>query len=148
MVPKATWGRARKTELLAGIPLFTSCNDRELGQVAALTVPAEFPAGAVLTRQGQAGGIAFVIASGRAEVVRGGRRLARLGPGDVVGELSLIDGEPRSATVKAVDDLEVLEISAKDLERLLRKAPSVRRKLLEALSERLRDADRLPTSGL
>ena len=147
-MPKGTWGRARKTELLAGIPLFTTCNDRELGQVAALTVPAEFPAGTVLTRQGQAGGIAFVIASGQAEVVRGSRRLAKLGPGDVVGELSLIDGEPRSATVKALSDLEVLEVSAKDLERLLRKAPAVRRKLLEALSLRLREADRLPTSGL
>ena len=143
-----TWGRARKAELLAGMPLFSTCNQRELGQVATLTVPAEFPAGAVLTRQGQTGGLAFVIASGTAEVVRGSKRLARLGPGDVVGELSLLDGEPRSATVKALTDLEVLEISAEDLRRLLRKAPSVTRKLLEALSERLREADRLPTSGL
>lgn len=145
---KGTWGRAQKTELLARIPLFSTCNQRELGQVATLTVPAEVPAGAVLTRQGQTGGLAYVIASGTAEVARGGKRLARLGPGDVVGELSLLDGEPRSATVKALTDLEVLEISADDLRRLLRKAPSVTRKLLEALSERLRQADRLPTAGL
>lgn len=143
-----TWGRAQKTELLARMPLFSTCNQRELGQVATLTVPAEVQAGAVLTRQGQTGGLAYVIASGTAEVVRGGKRLARLGPGDVVGELSLLDGEPRSATVKALTDLEVLEISADDLRRLLRKAPSVTRKLLEALAERLRQADRLPTAGL
>jgi CRP-like cAMP-binding protein len=147
-VPIGTWGRAQKTELLARIPLFSTCNQRELAQVAQLTVPAEFPAGTILTRQGQTGGLAFVIASGQAEVVRGGRRLAKLGPGDVVGELSLLDGEPRSATVTAKTDMEVLEISADDLRRLLRKAPSVTRKLLEALSERLREADRLPTAGI
>jgi CRP/FNR family transcriptional regulator, cyclic AMP receptor protein len=138
----APWGRARKIELLAQMPLFSTCTQRELGQVATLTVPAEVQAGTVLTRQGASGGLAYVIAEGRAEVVRANRRLATLGPGDVVGELSLIDGEPRSATVKALTDLEVLEISAQDLNRLLRRAPSVRRKLLEALSERVRQADR------
>src|SRR5579862_651146 len=134
--------------LLAKMELFSTTSQRQLGQVANLTVPAQFPAGSVLTRQGQAGGLAFVIASGKAEVLRGGRRMARLGPGDVVGEMSLIDGQPRSATVKAVTDMEVLEISSQDLRRLLRKAPSVMRKLLEALSIRLREADRLPTAGL
>ena len=144
----AAWSRTRKIELLANMELFSSCSQRELGQVATVTVPAEFSAGSVLTRQGQTGGLAFVIASGKAEVVRGGKRLATLGPGDVVGELSLLDGKPRSATVKALTDIEVLEISADDLRRLLRKAPSVVRKLLEALAERLRAADRLPTAGL
>ena len=146
-MPIGTWDRARRTELLSHMPLFSACNQRELAQVVALTVPAEFPAGSVLTRQGATGGLAFVIATGSAEVVRGGRRLARLGPGDVVGELSLIDGEPRSATVRALTDMQVLEISAGDLRKLLRKAPAVVRKLLEALSERLRAADRLSASG-
>lgn len=147
-MPIPSWDRSRKMELLANMELFSTTSQRELGQVATLTVPAQFPAGSVLTRQGQDGGLAFVIASGQADVVRGGRRLARLGPGDVVGELALIDGQPRSATVTAVTDMEVLEISSQDLRRLLRKAPSVMRKLLEALSERLRQADRLPTAGL
>lgn len=144
----AAWSRTRKMELLGNMELFSTCNRRELGQVATVTVPADFAAGSVLTRQGQSGGLAFVIATGKAEVVRGGKRLATLGPGDVVGELSLIDGEPRSATVKALSDIEVLEINGEDLRRLLRKAPSVVRKLLEALAERLRAADTLPTAGL
>lgn len=144
----APWGRAQKMELLVAIPLFSTLSQRELGLLASLTVPGELAAGAVLTRQGQKGGLAYVIARGEAEVIRGSRRLATLGPGDVVGELSLIDGEPRSATVRAVTDLEVLEISDGDLNRLLRKAPGVRRKLLEALSERLRQADRLSPAGL
>jgi CRP-like cAMP-binding protein len=147
-VPLAPFGRARKIELLAHMSLFSTATQRELGQVAALTVPADLRAGTVLTRQGTSGALAYVIAEGRAEVVRGGRRLAVLGPGDVVGELSLLDGEPRSATVKALTDMEVLQISAQDLNRLLRKAPAVRRKLLEALSERVRAADRLPTARL
>ena len=109
--------------------------------MAALTVAAELKNGAVLTRQGATGGLAYVIAKGRAEVSRNGKMLAMLGPGDVVGELSLIDGGPRSATVRARTDLAVLEIDGRDLNRLLKKAPSVVRKLLEALAGRLRDTD-------
>jgi CRP/FNR family transcriptional regulator, cyclic AMP receptor protein len=142
------WGKARKSELLAQMPLFSTCSRRELAQVTALTVPDTLAAGTVLTRQGATGGIAYILASGQAEVLRAGRRLALLGPGDVVGELSLIDGEPRSATVTAVTDLEVLQIDARDLTRLLRRAPAVNRKLLEALAQRLRQADALPVAGL
>jgi CRP/FNR family transcriptional regulator/CRP/FNR family cyclic AMP-dependent transcriptional regulator len=142
----ATWSRARKIDLLGQMDLFSACNKRQLGQVATLTVPAELAAGTILTRQGASGGLAYVIAWGRAEVLRSGKRLATLGPGDVVGELSLIDGEPRSATVKALTDLQVLEIDGRDLRKLMRKAPSVVRKLMESLAGRLRDVDRLSSS--
>ncbi|HXX88628.1 MAG TPA: cyclic nucleotide-binding domain-containing protein [Acidimicrobiales bacterium] len=147
MASLGSLGRARKIELLRRIPLFSTCTQRELAEVATLTVEATFRKDAVLTREGQSGGIAFVIASGTAEVVRGGKRLARLGEGDVVGELSLIDGQPRSATVRATSDLEVLEIAAVDLRRLLKRAPSVVRKLLEAMSLRLRETDALVTAS-
>lgn len=139
--------RTRRIELLGRMPLFSACSQRQLAQVAALTVPAELKKGTVMTREGAAGGLAFVIASGSAEVTRGGRRIAVLGPGDVVGELSLIDGEPRSATVTATSDLEVLELDRKDLLKLMRKAPPVVRKLLQSMSQRLRDVDALPTSA-
>lgn len=143
----STWNRTRKVELLGQMPLFSACSQRQLGMVAALTIPAELPAGMVLTRQGASGGLAYVIAWGRAEVLRSGKRLATLGPGDVVGELSLLDGEPRSATVKAMTDLQVLELDGRDLQRLMKKAPSVVRKLMEAMAGRLRDMDKL-TAGL
>ena len=128
------------------MPLFAACNKKQLGQVAAVTVPAEFKKGTVMTRQGAAGGLAFIIVSGRAEVVRDGKRLALLGPGDVVGELSLIDGQPRSATVTATSDLEVLELDRADLLKLVTKAPPFMRKLLESLAGRLRDVDLLPAA--
>jgi CRP/FNR family transcriptional regulator, cyclic AMP receptor protein len=144
----AQWSKAQKVALLAQMPLFSLCSKRQLAALAADTVADELAAGTVLTREGAAGGLAYILASGQAEVVRGKRRLAVLGPGDVVGELSLIDGKPRSATVRALTDLEVLEIDARDLRRMLRQAPAVTRKLLEALSERLRHADSLITARL
>jgi CRP/FNR family transcriptional regulator, cyclic AMP receptor protein len=140
------WGRDRKIELVSGIPLFSNCSKREIAQVAALSVPAELKKGTVMTRQGADGGLAFVIATGRAEVIRNGKRLARLGPGDVVGELSLIDGQPRSATVTALTDMEVLEVDGHDLRKLLRKAPPVVHKLLESMSHRLREVNALSPS--
>jgi CRP/FNR family transcriptional regulator, cyclic AMP receptor protein len=138
-------GRARKIELLGQMPLFAACSKRQLGQVAALTVLAGLKKGTVMTRQGAVGGLAFIIVTGSAEVVRHGKRLALLGAGDVVGELSLIDGEPRSATVTATSDLDVLELDRADLLKLMTKAPPVTRKLLESLARRLHDADLLPT---
>ena len=138
-------GRARRVELLAQLPLFAACNKKQLGQIAALTVPFQLKKGTVMTRQGAAGGLAFIIVTGRAEVVRDGKRLAQLGPGDVVGELSLIDGKPRSATVTATSDLEVLELDRAELLKLVTKFPPVMRKVLESLARRLRDADLLST---
>lgn len=142
-----TWGRTRKMEILQHMDLFSTCSKHELGQVAALTVQSHLDEGAVLTRQGQAGGLAYVIESGTAEVVQDGTVIATLGPGAVVGELSLIDGQPRSATVRATAPLEVLEISGKDLGKLLGGGPNFRRKLLQALAERVRAVDAVPSSS-
>jgi CRP/FNR family cyclic AMP-dependent transcriptional regulator len=123
------------------MPLFSTCSQRQLAQVAALTVQADLPKGTVMTRQGATGGLAYLIATGQADVIRDGKRIARLGPGDVVGELSLIDGGQRSATVTATTDLEVLELDRAELFTLMKKAPPVVHKLLEALAQRVRDVD-------
>lgn len=139
---------AHTSELLAGMALFSTCSKRELAQIAALCVPDTLPAGSVLTREGAAGGIAYIVVSGQAEVLRSGRRLAVLGPGDVVGELSLIDQQPRSATVRAVSDVEILQLDALDFNRMLQKVPEVGRKLLSALASRLRQTEALPVGGL
>lgn len=140
------WGQVRKIEVLSKMELFSTCSKRELAQVAARTVPAHLDEGAVLTRQGQAGGLAYVIESGTAEVVQDDVRIASLSAGDVVGELSLIDGRPRSATVRATSPMEVLEVSGEDLTKLLETGPNFRRKLLQALAQRVRVADAVPTS--
>lgn len=136
------WAKTRKVDALRNVRLLAACTRRELHEVAALSVPASLPAGTVLTREGQAGGLAYVLESGSCDVLRGGRKVADLGPGDVIGELSLIDGGPRTATVQAATDVEVLEITSRDLQRLLRDAPRLRRSLLQALAARVREVDR------
>jgi CRP-like cAMP-binding protein len=140
------WGQARKIEILGRIELFADCSKHQLAQVAAVTVQSHLDEGAVLTRQGRSGGLAYVVEQGAADVVRHGAVVATLGPGSVIGELSLLDGKPRSATVKATSPMDVLEVSSEDLAKLLAKMPSFRRKLLETLSRRVRQMDALPTA--
>ena len=135
------YGKSQKVDVLATLPLFEACTRREMDQIADISLEARKPAAAVLTREGQAGGIAFVILAGTAEVRRGEHFLGTLGPGDMVGELSLIDGRPRSATVTAVSDLHVLEINSDDFGALLDKAPHFTRNLLRSLSLRIRHMD-------
>jgi len=145
-VASLRWAKARKVEALRGVRLFAGCSRRELGQVADVGVASSVPAGTVLTREGHAGGLAYVIVTGSCEVLRNGRRVARLWAGDVVGELSLLDGGPRTATVRTVSDAELLEIAHRDLQALLRKAPDLRRSVLQALAERIREVDSRATT--
>jgi CRP-like cAMP-binding protein len=83
----------------------------------------------------------FVILDGQAEVEKDGTVLGRLGPGDVIGELSLIDGRPRSANVRAVTDLKVLELAQDDFKSLVDTSPQFVQSLLRALSLRIREMD-------
>jgi CRP-like cAMP-binding protein len=130
-----------KIRLLTRLPLFETCSQRDLAQVAAISVEAQRPAGTILTREGQNGGLLFVIIDGEAEVIRNGKRISRLGPGDVVGELSLIDGRVRSANVRAVTDVDLLEITGDDFQDLVRRSPKFVHNLLRALSQRIREMD-------
>lgn len=138
-----------KVERLAGLPLFESCTRKELGDIASIMVETERPAGAYLTRQGQDGGLMFVIVDGSADVVTGSdgsareRVIRRLGPGDPFGELSLIDGHARSASVRAATDVRLLEIAADDFYKLVGRSPKFVRNLLRALSLRVREMESL-----
>jgi CRP-like cAMP-binding protein len=133
--------KQEKVEILSHLSLFESCSQRELGQIATISVEAHRPAGTLLTREGQTGGLLFVIIDGKAEVSGSGKRLGELGPGDVVGELSLIDGQVRSASVRATTDVHVLEIASDEFRKLVDKHPKVVRNLLRAMSQRIRNMD-------
>lgn len=151
--------REERVELLSRLPLFEDCSERDLGEIAAIMVEATRPAGSYLTRQGRDGGLMFVLLEGEAEVVAGDGALhpdaeqsdgagaahviGRLRPGDVVGELSLIDGKARSASVRAVSEVTVLEIVSDDFRGLVERSPSFVLSLLKALSLRVRDMDLL-----
>jgi CRP-like cAMP-binding protein len=133
--------KREKVEILSRLALFESCTQRELGQIATISVDAHRPAGTILTREGQAGALLFVIVDGKAKITRDGKRLTELGPGDVVGELSLIDGRVRSATVQATTDVYVLQIASDEFRRLMDRNPRLVRNLLRALSVRIRGMD-------
>jgi len=102
--------------------------------------------GEAIMHERQVPGSIIVVRSGHVKLTRGGRHgrealLAIVGPGELVGELSAIDGEPRSATATALEDVEALEVAAPAFSALLDRRPDLARHLLEVLSRRLRDGD-------
>ena len=98
-------------------------------------------AGHVLVEEGKPGHEFFLILDGTASVLRNGRKIATLGRGQYFGELSLLDRGPRSATVKAASDLDVLVLGQREFGGVLDSVPALSRKLLAAMASRLREAD-------
>ncbi len=127
---------------LSNVALFSQCSKRELRLVAKLAKTKTVRESTSLTLEGEAGDTMFVILSGHATVHKGGRKLAELGTGDVVGELAILCKAPRNATVTTTTETQVATISRRDAHRLIADAPGFSRKLLEALAYRVRDLDR------
>ena len=127
---------------LANVPLFSQCSKRELRLVAKLAKTRTVRESTSLTLEGEEGDTMFVMLSGRATVHKGGRKIAELGMGDVVGELAALSRGPRNATVTAGNEVEIASIGRKDILRLVEDAPGFSRKLLESLADRVRDLDR------
>jgi CRP-like cAMP-binding protein len=130
--------RDAKVQALAGVPALAHCHHRELEVLAAAADECTLPPGHVLMWEGDPGGEAFLVLEGEAEVAAGGAVIAVVGPGQVLGEMALIDGRPRTATVVARTPLRVLVIGRRNTAALLDQ-PGVARGLLEILSARLRD---------
>lgn len=139
------FGRSYKMDLLRNVPLFRSLNQRQLNAVVKYTDAHRARQGAVLTRKGQHGLEAFVIVDGKARVEVGGKKIAELGPGDFIGELSLIDGKPRTATVVAQTPMTLMVVRRRDFKFLRDNVPGLQEKLLLTLCERLRQADQALT---
>ena len=129
-------------DALADVPLFSGLSRRHLRHIAELTEEQRFDEGSTLAEEGKEGDTFYVILEGEARVVRGGRRIARLLPGDFFGEIALIDGGPRTASVIAETPLQALTIGRKRFRKVLEEDPSVVVKMLEELARRLRNAQR------
>jgi CRP-like cAMP-binding protein len=128
-----------KIELLKRVPLFERCSQRELGQIAMLADELDLPGARDLTREG-AGGFEFIIlVEGEADVVRGVRVVNELGPGDFVGEIALVSGKPRTATVRTRGPARVLVITASGFRTLMHDVPSIKDKVLAAVTARIPD---------
>lgn len=138
---------ARKdAEVLAGVPLFSGLSKRHLRRIANLTEEAVFPAGATIATEGEPGDTFYVITEGRARVRHGDRTVARLGVDDFFGEVSLIDGGPRTASVEAQEDVRALSLHRAEFRRMLEQEPAVVVRILSELAMRLRQAER-PLAG-
>jgi CRP/FNR family cyclic AMP-dependent transcriptional regulator len=131
-----------RRDLLKTVPLFVGLSRRYLDRIVRETETVRVDEGKALARQGLPGKEFFLIVEGEARVEREGKVIARLGPGDFFGEMSLIDNKPRSASVTAQTPVELLVLDARSFRGLLDTVPGLQRKLLVALSERLRAADR------
>jgi len=144
-VPMFRCCRSDKVELLRKIPLFSRLSQRQLNAVARHIDEVQIRKGAVLAKQGTQGLEAVIIVDGRARVEGDGKAIAELTAGDVVGEMSVIDGKPRSATVIAETPMNLLVLHRRDFMSLLETVPGLQRKLLVTLCERVRQADQALT---
>jgi CRP-like cAMP-binding protein len=135
--------RDAKLKLLGGVALFSACSKADLGRIAALVEEIEVPEGKVLTRQGEPGRECFIVCNGRARAkIRGRKRGITLGPGSFFGEMSLLDGGPRSATVTAESDMYLLVLDSRSFSSLVEDIPTVGRKVMRVMAERLRASER------
>lgn len=134
--------RTKHLEHLGEISLFSALSKRDLQRIAKASNEVTREAGSVLVDQGDAGREAFVVIEGTATVKRNGRKVGTLGPGDAVGELSLLDHGPRTATVTTDTDVTLLVLSAREFSGVLEDIPSLAHKLLGELAGRVRELDR------
>ena len=130
--------RDPKLALLRHLPLFADCTPAELREVAAIADEIWLPAGRKLTREGAQGQEFVVLVTGTADVHKRGEKVATLGPGDFVGEIALLTGRPRSATVVATSAVVVLVIARHRFLTLIDHLPGLRARLDEVVP--LRDA--------
>jgi CRP/FNR family transcriptional regulator, cyclic AMP receptor protein len=128
----------RRTELLGGCPLFGGVSPDDLAAIGQRAIEVDFPTDHVIARQGEIGTGLFVVIEGAVRVVRDGEELARMGPGDFFGEMSVIDGLPRVAQVITTEPTRCLALASWEFERLVLDNPTIGLAILRGLSARLR----------
>jgi CRP/FNR family transcriptional regulator, cyclic AMP receptor protein len=129
------------TDILAEVPLFSNLDRRHLELVAGSLEDRKVEAGAMLARQGSSESEFMVILDGSARVERDGHVLAHLRGGDFCGEMSLIDGEPRSATIVTESPCVLLVMDGHAFRKLLDSVPGLETSILLTMCRRLRAAD-------
>lgn len=130
----------KKIERLRGIPLFSRASGQQLGRVASIADEVAVRPGTVIIREGERGQDFFVVESGSAKVTHGSenKELAELGPGDFFGEMSLLDGGQRNATITAATDMELVVVRKPAFDSLQEEVPGLSAALLSALGNRIR----------
>jgi CRP-like cAMP-binding protein len=129
-------------DALASVPLFSGLSRRHLRQISGVAEEEQFEKGTTLAEQGKPGETFYVILEGEAKVVRGGRVINHLLPGDFFGEIALIDSGPRTASVVAETPVTTITLSRKRFVKMLEQEPTIVIKMLEELARRLRNYER------
>jgi CRP-like cAMP-binding protein len=127
-----------KAAALALVPLFAGISDESMSALAEATGEQDFASGQFIVRQGQVGTGLYVVVTGSVKVLRGSDEIATLGPGEFFGELSVIDQEPRNASVQAAEPTLVLALASWELLRLLEKDTALALNLIRGLVARIR----------
>jgi CRP-like cAMP-binding protein len=133
--------RSSYLDSLAQIRLFSSVSKRDLQKIAKASDEIDVPSGKVLVEQGSRGREAFVVIEGSATVRRNGRKVATFGPGDHFGELALLDGGPRTATIVADTPMRVLVIGQREFSGVIDEVPGLAHKVLANLAATIRELD-------
>lgn len=134
-------------DTLARVDLFSTLNKKELQELTKSCQERSYPAGTTILSQGDTGVGLYVLKSGKVRVIqannpdRAETELAVVGPGDVLGEMALLDDLPRSASVVAIDDVTALLLPIWEFRSILRSHPDIALKLLAVLSRRLRKVE-------
>ena len=134
--------KAAQLEHLKSVPMFAGCSKRELQAIKKAGDKVMMTEGTLLIDQGQMGREAFVVLSGDVTVRRAGRKVVSLGPGAVVGELSLLDHGPRTASVVCDTDCTLFVLDQRHFQKVIEHNPSIAMKLLGTLAGHIRELDR------
>ena len=130
-----------KLDLLHQIPLFAGLARHRIERLGQLAEEVDVPAGKVLIRQGDSGGDLMVLVSGAASVERDGARISTLGPGDFVGEIALVDGGARTATITTDEPCRLVVLGHREFHAVMDEFPEVAGQILATLADRIRSLD-------
>jgi len=125
---------------LKAVPLFAHCTAKQIQFMVTQVEDMDFPAGRVLCTEGKSGGDFFVLLSGAADVTRKGRNIAKMAPGDFFGEIALVDGGPRTATVTTSAPSRCLVLGPRQFQNVLHQDTDIAHSVMKALSLRVREA--------
>jgi CRP-like cAMP-binding protein len=123
------------------VPLFASISKKGVRALVQAADEVDLSAGKILVRQGEWGRHMYVILRGTAEVIKDGKKVRELIPGDFFGEMAFISGEARTATISARSDMRVMVLGPQQLEVILEEEPALAKRMLETLAQRVRAND-------
>ena len=133
--------RSQKVELLKKVPLFSNLSKRHLNEIAKHADQLSIKAGRILAKQGSTSREFVFIVDGNAQVKKDGKVIRQISAGDFFGEISMIDGEPHTATVISETDVTLLLVNSRSFDHLLDTIPRLQKKIMVALCKYIRRAE-------